>query len=257
MTPRRTADRAFAWDVPDGWQQGKGAFGGLVAGAMIAAGEAWLGDEACPLRALTLEIMAPVVVGEAAIEVVPLRAGRSVTVARAELRMGGEALAHAVLTFGRDRGEPPWQAIDPPAMPPFDSVAPVMVSAPPAPIFTRHIEYRTVSGVPFSGNVQREVTGWVRPRSPGIARGAGYLAACVDAYWPAALIGERAFRPAATLTFTLLVVGDLAGVPADAPLAYRARAIAGGDGYVPELRELWTPDGRLLAVNPQTFALSR
>jgi hypothetical protein len=256
MTPRRDG-AAFAWEVPDGWQQGKGAFGGLIAGALIAAGEQTIDDDAQPLRALTLEIMEPVVVGAAVIRVERLRAGRSVSVLRAVLERGGATCAHAVLTFGRDRGEPAWQAVEPPALPPWDSLPAVAIAAPPAPIFTRHIEYRTVTGTPFSGRGDREVLGWVRPREPGAARGAGYLAACIDAYWPAALIGERAFRPAATLTFTLLIVGDLAGVPADAPLAFRGRAMASGGGYVPELRELWTPDGRLVAVNPQTFALSR
>ena len=272
MTPVRTGERTFAWDVPDGWQQGRGAFGGLVAGAIIGAGEAVLAGSAAeargasgiddtgsgrPLRALTLEIMAPVVVGAAAIEVVPLRAGSSVAVARAELRVGAEVCAHAVLTFGRDRDEPDWQAAAPPDLPPAASMEPVMTAAPPAPIFTRHMEYRTTGGTPFSGPPTRELVGWVRPRTPGAARGAGYLAACVDAYWPVAIIGGTTFRPAATLTFTMMITGDLRGVAADAPLAYRARGLASGAGYMPELRELWTPDGRLVAVNPQTFALSR
>jgi len=256
MTPVR-AGGGFEWDIPDGWQQGKGAFGGLVAGAMINAGSAVLDDEARPLRAMTLEIMSPAIVGASAIEVVPLRAGSSVTVMRVELRQAGEAVAHAVLTFGRDRDDSQWQAIDPPELPPWESVPVAPVSGPPAPVFTRHMEYRTSAGTPFTGTAVREVVGWVRPRTPGAARGAGYIAACIDAYWPASLIGMRAPRPMATLTFTLLIASDLRGVASDAPLVYRARALAAGSGYVPELRELWTPDGRLIAINPQTFAVSR
>jgi hypothetical protein len=119
------------------------------------------------------------------------------------------------------------------------------------------MEYRTTHGTPFGGAPTHELMGWVRPRRPGAARGAAYLAACIDAYYPAAIVGGTRFRPAATLTYTLLVTGDLAGVAPDAHLAYRARCLASGAGYVPEIRELWTPDGRLVAVNPQTFALSR
>jgi hypothetical protein len=256
-TPVRSGERSFTWDVPDGWQQGRGAFGGLVAGAIIAAGEAVVADPARPLRALTLEIMAPVVVGPAAIEVVPLRAGSSVVVARAELRVGAEVCAHAVLTFGRDRDEPAWQAATPPELPPADTMATAPINGPPAPTFTQHMEYRTAYGTPVSGEPTREMTGWVRPRAPGAARGAGYIAACIDAFWPVAIVGGRAFRPASTLTFTMMITGDLRGVAPDAPLAYRARGLASGAGYMPELRELWTPDGRLIAVNPQTFALGR
>ena len=40
MTPVRTGESTFTWAIPDGWQQGKGAFGGLVAGAAVRAAEA-------------------------------------------------------------------------------------------------------------------------------------------------------------------------------------------------------------------------
>jgi acyl-CoA thioesterase len=258
MTPHRVGNRAFAWEVPDTWQQGRGAFGGLIAGALIGAGEAVLADPARPLRALTLEIMAPAVVGASTIEVTPLRAGSSVTVMAAAMRQAGEVVAHGVLTFGRDRDDAQWQALTPPPLPPFADVAVGVVGPPGAPVFTQHVEFRPLTGVPFDGGPPNpEVLGWVRFRAPGAARGAGYIAACCDSFWPAALIGLPAPRPMATLTFTLLIVGDLRDVPLDAPLAYRARSLAAGSGYVPEVRELWTADGRLIAVNPQTFALSR
>jgi Acyl-CoA thioesterase N-terminal domain/Acyl-CoA thioesterase C-terminal domain len=257
MTPTPAGDDAFGWDVPDGWQQGRGAFGGLVVGALIGAGEAALADPERPLRAVTAELMAPAVPGPSTIRVTRLRAGRSVTVMTAVLAQPGGPVAHAVLTFGRTRDDAGWQALDPPALPPWAELALLEVPSPPGPRFVRHFELRPVTGAPFSGApaAAPEVLGWVRPRAPGTGRGAAYLAACVDAYWPAFLVGERAPRPAATLTYTLQLTG--AAAPPAAPLAYRARALAAGDGYVPELRELWTADGRLVAVNPQTFALSR
>jgi acyl-CoA thioesterase len=262
MTPalRERADdgrASFAWEVPDGWQQGKGAFGGLVAGALIGAGELALADPARPLRALTLEIMAPALVGATAIEVAPLRVGSSVTVMSAAMRQGDGLVAFAALTFGRERDDARWQTLAPPSLPPPSSMPVLPIGPPIAPVFTQHVEFRSHASTPFSGRVEPELTGWVRFRAPGAARGAAYLAACCDSYWPAALIALPAPRPMATLTFTLQIAGDLRGVDPDAPLAYRARSLAAGGGYVPELRELWTPDGRLVAVNPQTFALSR
>ena len=256
MTPERRGDRTFSWDVPPSWQQGKGAFGGLVAGALILAGEAALGDPERPLRAQTLELMAPALVGPGDIEVTVLRAGSSVTVAAVALRQGGDMVAHAVLTFGRHRDDARWCALTPPLLPPAHELPIAPVAPPGAPTFTQHMEFRTTTGFPFSGVETTEILGWVRPRQSR-ARGAAYIAVCCDSYWPAALVSLRAPRPMATLTFTLQIVGDLRGVEADAPLLYRARSLASGDGYVPELRELWTPDGRLVALNPQTFALSR
>lgn len=251
MTPRRTGERTLTWDVPGGWEQGKGAYGGLVAGAAILAAEQVVADPERPLRALTAALMAPARAVPTVLEVTELRRGSSVTVAAVALRQGAELVAHAVATFGRTRDDAGWTTLAPPALP---ADAPVLPIGPPqAPAFTRHFELRPATGLPFAGRVE-EVTGWVRPRAPGGARGAAYLAACVDVFWPVALVAERAPRPMATLTFTLQVA-DL--VVDDQPLAYRARALAAGGGYVPELRELWSADGRLLAVNPQTFALSR
>lgn len=258
MTPTRLGPTSFAWAIPDTWQQGKGAFGGLVVGAAIGAAEAVIAEPARSLRAITAELMAPALVGPTAIEVTTLRTGSSVTVAAIALRQAGELVAHLVATFGKVRDDAAWTAIDPPALPHHEAVALAPVGPPRAPVFTQHFAFRPVIGLPFAGDAAapREVTGWVAPRAPGASRGPAYLAACIDAYWPVAMVAEARPRPMATLTYTLQLVGALAPDD-DRPLAYRARALAAGAGYVPELRELWTADGQLVAVNPQTFALSR
>ena len=61
-------------------------------------------------------------------------------------------------------------------------------------------------------------------------------------------------RPLATIAYTLDIVGGVAG---DAPLLYRGTVPVAGDGYFLETRELWTEDGRLVAINHQTFAVIR
>jgi Thioesterase-like superfamily len=62
-------------------------------------------------------------------------------------------------------------------------------------------------------------------------------------------------RPMATIAFTLEVVGELDGLDPDAPLIYRAAAPVCGGGFFVETRELWGEDGRLVAINHQTFAI--
>jgi len=37
-TAAPAGDGRFLWDVPDGWQQGRGAFGGIVLAALTRAG---------------------------------------------------------------------------------------------------------------------------------------------------------------------------------------------------------------------------
>lgn len=248
-----TGEDAFTWDVPPDWEHLRGAFGGLVVGAAIRAGEAALADPARPLRALTAELMVPAQPGPVTIRLRRLRAGRSVTVVAADLNQADNPVAHVVLTFGRPRDDARWQHGVPPRLPPWSEVASFEVPSPPGPRFIRYFDVRPVTGLPFSGGGAAEVVGWVVPRSPGAGRGAPYLAACIDAYWPGFIVGDREPRAAATLTYTLQLTG--VAVPHDEPLAYRARSLAAGDGYVPELRELWTADGQLLAVNPQTLVL--
>jgi hypothetical protein len=130
----------------------------------------------------------------------------------------------------------------------------VPLAAPAAPEFTQHFEYRLVEGALLAGGDPRCV-GWIRPRVPSALRDAGHLAALVDAWYPAALVRMKQMRPIATLAFTLDVLGDLDGLDPEAPLLYRGTVPVSGDGYFLETRELWGEDGRLVAINQQTFAV--
>jgi hypothetical protein len=59
----------------------------------------------------------------------------------------------------------------------------------------------------------------------------------------------------ATLSFTIDVTGTTDGLPADAPFFHESHTLAVREGWTPELRTLWGVDGRLLAVNHQTFVV--
>src|SRR5690606_21365142 len=97
------------------------------------------------------------------------------------------------------------------------------------------------------------VEGWVRPKNPGAKRDAAYVAACIDAYWPAHLSRESQLRPMATVAFTVQPRPHFEGLDPEAPHFYRARVLATDGGYSVETRELWGEDGRLLGLNQQTF----
>lgn len=258
LTSPTPADAGYALDVPAGWRQGRGAYGGFTIASLLRAIEHRVGDPARTLRSLTAELLAPVATGPATVLVHVLRAGSSVTTARAELVQDGEIRAHVVAMLARSRGGAPlaWQTLQPPVAPPWRDVQalPPAAAGGPFPEFAQHFEYRLVDGMPFTGGAARTV-GWVRARDPGPARDAAYLAALADVWWPAPLVALSAPRPIATIAFTLDVLGDLAGVDAAAPLLYRGTAPVCSDGYFLETRELWTPDGRLVAYNQQTFAV--
>jgi hypothetical protein len=57
----------------------------------------------------------------------------------------------------------------------------------------------------------------------------------------------------ATIAFTLEVMAKMEGLPLDAPLYHEASSPAADGGYIVELRSLRGVDGRLVALNQQTF----
>jgi acyl-CoA thioesterase len=241
--------------VAEGWRQGRGAYGGLTIAAAIRAIEHRIADPARKVRTVMAEIPGPTMPGTATFTVDILRSGSSVTVARASLAQGSDVTTHAVAVLAASRpvaDAPTWRELVRPESPPWQSLG-TMPADGPFPEFARHFEYRIVTGVPFARGAAQTI-GWVRPRQPGAARDAAFIAAMIDAWWPAVLVREKTFRPLATIGYTLELV-DAASDLGDAPLLYRGTVPVAGDGYFLETRELWTDDGRLLALNHQTFAV--
>ena len=255
LTRPTASGDGFALDVPAGWRQGRGAFGGLCIASLIRAIDARVGDPARRVRAVTAELPGPVDAGRADIAVDVLRAGNSVTTVRAALSQGGAIKTHAVATIASPRksADVAWQDLAPPVAPAWTDVAPLPID-PMFPEFAQHFEYRIVEGIPGSGAAARAI-GWVRARRPGAARDSAFIAAMCDVWWPASLVRFTRFRPAATIVYTLDIVGTFDGLDPDAPLLYRGTVPVLHEGYFLETRELWGIDGRLVAINQQTFAV--
>jgi len=249
-----TSPGHFVANLPDTWQQGRGLFGGLVVSVLIRALE-----EAAPgrpLRSLTSEICGSVQPGEATLIVETLREGSGVTTAAARLVQNGEVQAHAVGVLGKARvADRDLTVVPAPKLRPWRDVDVLPIGPPMGPVFVQHFEMRPTGPLPFSGGELAEVSGWTRPKHPGEKRDAAYLAACVDAYWPAIFSLEKGPRPMATIAFTFQPFVRFEGLDADAPVFYRAKLLASDAGYAVEQRELWGEDGRLLALNQQTFVL--
>ena len=247
----RDGDARFTLHVADGWQQGRGAFGGLVLGALLRAVEACEPDPARRLRSLTGEIVAPVLVGEAHIAVEPVRLGSGVSTWSATLRQDGETRAQVSAVLGRTRPVDHRWAPAPPAMAAWRDV-PSFPVAGPGPTFAQYFEYRNSGPLPFSSAAEPAAEGFIRPRGR-VTWDAATVVATADAWWPASLAIESAPRPTATVAFTLQLFAPDPPAAPDAPLFHRARAVAAEEGFQMESRELWTPQGGLVALNQQTF----
>lgn len=261
----------FALDVPDGLQQGRGAWGGLATGAMTAAAQQADPRPEMAVRTLSAQLVAPVMVGRAFVGVEVLRRGSATTTLALRMTDGaGALLAHGVVVLGSARAgdDMPdgagWRSLEAPpelvAGP--DAAAEAPVGPPLGPDFTVHLEFRPISGLPFQGGgAATDLTqGWVRPRGPVSHVDASVVAALADAWWVAVLPGLDRPRPVATLGFTLDLLADPSLLQRTAegilePLFHRGRVIAAREGFTVETRELWTVAGDLVSWNTQTVAV--
>lgn len=248
----------FEVDIPDGWQQGRGAFGGMVLGAMTRAMEQTLATPAWPLRSLMGQLPAPVMVGKAQLTVEELRRGSGTSTFSARLSQDSGVVAAATAVFGKQRlTDRDWVSLPAPSPTPFADVPVVPVGPPFAPDFARFFEFRAEKHLPFSGGADALAEGWIRPVEASLGWGAPEVVALVDAWWPAPFVREEAPRPISTIAFAFQLCAPLSRLVPGEPLFHRAHAVAGHDGFYVELRELWDARGQLVALNQQTFVFIR
>ena len=242
------------WQVPDGWQQGRGAFGGLVLAVLLRAIERAEPDPARHTRALTGDLCGPVLPGPAELRVEVLRRGNNLSNIDARLLQSGEVTARASAVLSAPRAaaiswkDPP----SPPLAPAWPDLPELTLAPPLGPVFASRFIYR--SARPFAAGDGVHTLGWLRLRRPPAVLDAPAIVAMLDAWWPASFAG--AARPMATVSFTAELLVAPATVPSDVPLLYRGRVAAVRDGFCVEFRELWQ-GGQLVAMNQQTFAVLR
>lgn len=246
----------FAAEVPDHWQTGRGAFGGLVVALLARAIEASEPDPTRRMRTFLGDICGPVLVGPAELEVTVLRRGKNQTNLRADLRQNGEILAFgaAVLSTPRTSVLPNLRTK---LEPPPDRTKAILVphDAPLKPTFTRHFDYEVTGAVPFSGVSEAVTAGFIREREPPSAMNAPNLIALLDCFWPASFPTLSLPRAIPTVSFAAQILCDPSTLDPSMPLYYRGRTIGEHEGFQPELRELYDLAGNLVALNEQMFAV--
>jgi hypothetical protein len=252
----RVSDDEHGFVVPDGWQQGRGAFGGLVLGALLDAMIAREADAARLARAFTGDLCGPALAKPSRIVSRILRRGNNQTNVAASLEQDGAVIAHAtcVLASPRKVSAPPRLELAPPERVPYDEARVASIGPPIAAAFTQHYEFRPTGPAPFAGGKDAVVLGWVKEKVPPVRMTAAALLGRLDAHWPAIFSVEHAPRAAATVSFLAEFLCDPGALDPAAPLFYRARAVAQAGGYFVEMRELWNGD-EPVALNQQAFAM--
>ena len=259
----RLDDTTFAFTVPDGWQQGRGAFGGLVIGAMTRAAIVTTDDDSRRVRSVTAELLGPVLPGVATLKVERLRQGSGLSAVRVRLLQDSgagvvEEQCCAVVVLAKSRpGTPQFQHRVPPTIPNWREVDDVAVEPPLGPVFASNFIFRPTGPWPFSGAPIPVAAGFIQPRLPIATVDAALVATLADCWWPTVLSTLEEVRPMATVTFALELLTDPARLDPTLPLFHDAKSETGVDGYCVEHRALWTPDGLLVAENQQLFAIIR
>lgn len=252
----------FDWDVPAGWEQGRGAWGGLVVGALIEAVDAAQGSAPRTIRTISAHLVAPALAGPAAVTVRPVREGSSMSTWSAELMdAGAAALAHAVVIAGEARASDlddhlracPLARM--PAADPWQERPVIPIQPPLGPAFAAHLQFRPITGLPLSQG-PAQILGWI-----GFGDDAPWTAArllgLVDAYWPALYATLPAIRPVATVSFSAHLLVDPASLDPAQPLLFESQLAAATDGFTTETRRLWSADGRLAVENFQSIVVIR
>ena len=212
-------------------------------------------------------MMAPVPAGPVRCEVTDLKRGSAVWVRRVTLSgEDGEQLTAATVVFGAPRL--PTGASDfaagAPVVEPQSDIERVPMGPPLAPEFIAQLSYRPSVGFPYSATEGRFTAGWIGPV-------AGYsdpltpavIAAYADAWWVACLAALDGSAltdgppPVATVDFSLTFPQDPpVGAVVDVEgLWHVGEIVAGEGGYITEVRRLYDPEGRLLALNNQVVAI--
>jgi hypothetical protein len=256
ITLERVSEDEHLYLLPDGWQQGRGAFGGLVLGALMKAMASREPDASRLARAFTGDLCGPALPGESRIVSRILRRGNNQTNVSASLEQDGAIVAVATCVLGAARkiAAPPRLTLEPPRRVPYDQVAALPETAPGRPTFTQHYEYRPTTGGLSGGGAEALLEGWLKERVPVAKVTAAALLGRLDAHWPAIFSVASGLRPVATVSFLAELLCDPATLDPTLPLFYRARAVVEHGGYFVEMRELWNGD-EPVAFNQQSFAM--
>lgn len=253
---------ALAWSVPDGWQQGRGAWGGLVVGAMVRAVVDTEPDPARLVRTVSAHLFGPTTVGAAHISISAIRIGSAMSTWAVDVvDATGARTANAVVITGSPRamhlseGFPSWATIQAPALPHWETVSVASVRPPIGPVFAEHLEFRVIGGMPFQQQPAR-TCGWLRFPDQQFWT-ADQLLGIVDAWWPCVLPAMREPHPVATVSFAAHLLIDPESIPAGEPLMAEAFLSAAHEGFTTETRRLWTADGRLAVENHQSIVVIR
>ncbi|MFC3033850.1 acyl-CoA thioesterase [Pseudoalteromonas fenneropenaei] len=238
------------------WCQGRTAFGGLSAGMLIAAMQSKV-DSNRRLLSISTNFVGPLLADTPffiAIEV--LREGKSATQLLARAIQNGQTCVISQGCFAEARDSAIKVDVSKrcqlgPVQP--ERILPYQPGV--MPEFFQHVALNPQHGaLPFSNATSSHLGGWMRFKTSGENMHEAHVAALTDAWPPTLLQMFAAPAPASSMSWYIEFI-DQIDIAADAWLGLEAITHHSANGYGLEDANIWSQDGRLLAISRQTVAI--
>ncbi|MFO1330713.1 MAG: thioesterase family protein [Rubrivivax sp.] len=262
VAARSIAGDRVRFHLGDDWQQGRTAYGGVVA-ALAAqamrdvAGAGW--PDGVSLRSLQCAFVSVVEPGEVEVQVERLRQGRNMTQVLARIGNPGRLGSVLIGVHGNDRPS----ALTPrhPARPPARAEADTLPAMPfvprQMPPFMQHVETRASEGArPFSGRLSTHSVLHLRLRDHDAEAIEPEVLAVLLADMPAtpALSELTGLAVSSSVTWSL----ELRPVPRSQAAGWwriDSESVLVEGGTVNHAARLWAPDARLAAFGMQVVTV--
>lgn len=241
-------------ELPDGWRQGRTAYGGILTALGVAAAMKAHAGQLPPLRSVQMAFIGPAV-GRLEFRPQLLREGKSVVNVAVDVIADGELAARLSLVFGRARdsaiahgfGNFPAVA-GPEACREFN-----MAAMPFAPAFTGNFQMRPAGGaIPVSGAAYPELLIWMKHVDASGVDPAVALVAMADALPPAAFTSFTEAAPISSINWSFDL---LEPTPVGEWFLLRSFSEHASDGYSSQDMQVWSAQGQLLMRGRQSVAV--
>ncbi len=257
MSPYRRVLTTTSIDAS--WNQGRGAFGGLMAALLLEAMRERVADELRIARSLTVHFAAPAI-SPITINADVVRSGNRVTHATAKVEGDdGVVATFATASFCKPREGTHYANAAMPDVERAENLHDFPRGVAGVPTFFDHLDARFCGDVmPFSGSDKPRVAAWVRLHESDAddVIDAPLAAFLLDTLPPAVGSTFVGPRPLASVDLTVHFFDRFEErVPASEFHLVSVASRWADDGYAEELRELWSPSGKLLAQCRELIAL--
>jgi acyl-CoA thioesterase len=230
------------------WYQGKGVYGGLIFAYFV---QGFCARSAFSIRSLEVTLCRPLKKGSARFSFECVCRGSKTEFWRALLYQEEAVVAIASAVMGGARSTAyDYTELKFPSVPSSESL-PSIPNNPMMPRFCQNIAYRLCIGAaPFSGSSSSKTGGWLSFREDECHNPFVQQVALIDAWWPSMVLKMKRMHRMGTVSFSCHFFSDVAP-----PYLFVGQTRSIQDGYASERNELWSQDGKIVAIAQQMVAI--